>query len=270
MPSKLRCNDMLKRFRIFALLALLTTFFPKLCQANTLRILAPASLKESLTKCSHDYSVDHPDVHIQLSFGGSDIFATSILLGASVDLFISADRTQMLRVVKACKADAKEVHILLTNQLVIITCKNNDAGITNLQSLSEPRLRIAMAKDSVPAGAYALAMLNRANKIYGLNFQSKVMHNVVTEDLDVRQVLAHVALGQANAGFVYLTDAFVSSDKVSIINLPPALKTTATYSVAVLKTAMDVASAEMFMKFLLSAQAQKDFHERGFGPRPQK
>ena len=53
----------------------------------------------------------------------------------------------------------------------------------------------------MPVGSYTLQVLKN------MNLSDAVQRNVVSQETDVREVLAKVALGEADAGFVYSTDA---------------------------------------------------------------
>ena len=53
-----------------------------------------------------------------------------------------------------------------------------------------------------------------------MGLTSAVLANVVSRETDVREVLSKVALGEADAGFVYSTDAKTSPGKVTVIKVP--------------------------------------------------
>ena len=62
----------------------------------------------------------------------------------------------------------------------------------------------------MPVGSYTLQILKN------MNLSAAVLKNVVSQETDVREVLAKVALGEADAGFVYSTDAKTVPGKVNV------------------------------------------------------
>jgi molybdate transport system substrate-binding protein len=112
---------------------------------------------------------------------------------------------------------------------------------------------------SVPCGDYARTAF--AN----LGITAAAMKNVVSQTTDVTQTVADVALGQADAGFVYITDARAASGKVLVIRLPAKAKPGAKDFIAVVKSGKDQAAARAFVATVLSARGQATLAAAGFG-----
>jgi molybdate transport system substrate-binding protein len=120
--------------------------------------------------------------------------------------------------------------------------------------------KIVIGVPEVPIGTYTLEILEKA----GDDFKKKVLANVASRELNVRQVLAQVTLGEADAGIVYRTDALAGKDKVEIIEIPAKVNVVAEYPLAVLSKASQPAAARAFVDLLLSGEGQKRLATAGF------
>ena len=74
------------------------------------------------------------------------------------------------------------------------------------------------------------------------------------------------ALGEADAGFVYITDAKTVTDKVNVISLPAWAQPPVRYGITVIKTTSDRSAAVAFINKVLSPQGQAKLRASGFGP----
>src|SRR5688572_21310273 len=175
---------------------------------------------------------------------------TQIENGARADLFASADQNHMATLVKASLVAAPRV--FARNTPVIIVPQDNPAKVASFDDLPRAR-KLVIGVPEVPIGGYTVQILDNA----GAAFKQQVMANVVSRELNVRQVLAKVSLGEADAGIVYRTDAIAGKDKVRIIEIPAKVNVIAEYPVAVLSKAPQAAAARAFVDLLLSAEGQK-------------
>ena len=141
------------------------------------------------------------------SFGASSTLAAQITQGAPADVFASANTTIPDQLF-AKKLVLKPV-VFTRNRLVLVVPTSNPAGIHSVYDLKKQGVKLVIAAPSVPVGSYTLQVL----KQMGL---TSVLSNVVSRESDVRSVLSKVALGEADAGFVYSTDAKTVPGKVSV------------------------------------------------------
>jgi molybdate transport system substrate-binding protein len=146
------------------------------------------------------------------------------------------------------------------NTLVIVVPKSNPANIHNVYDLAKPGSKIVVANSAVPVGSYTLQILKN------MNLTSKVTPNFVSQETDVREVLAKVALGQADAGFVYSTDAQTVPDKVTVIKMPAWAQPKITYAMAVVSKSPNKADAQAFIDKILSKAGQAQMLKFGFLP----
>ena len=146
-----------------------------------------------------------------------------------------------------------------TNTLVLIVPKDNPAHITSVSDVTKPGVKLVICDATVPCGDYA------RNAFTNLDITSAAMKNVVSQTTDVTQTVAEVALGQADAGFVYATDADAAKGKVIPIRLPAQAKPRAKDYIAIVKSAPHPGAARAFLALVLSPAGQAKLRAAGFG-----
>ncbi|HEU5347921.1 MAG TPA: molybdate ABC transporter substrate-binding protein, partial [Ktedonobacterales bacterium] len=214
-------------------------------QPIKLTVFAAASLKGAFTDIGAAYRKAHPDVSITFNFAGSDTLAQQIIQGAPADLFASANTQQMDVVVKSSDIVGSGVSTFAHNRLVLIYPAANPAHIQTLRDIARPGVKLDLAARSVPVGQYTLDFLDKASAdpTFGPSYKTRALKNVVSYETDVKAVLAKVALGEADAGIVYTTDAATASGRVGTVAIPDALNSIALYPAGVVKTAKQAAAA---------------------------
>ena len=157
--------------------------------------------------------------------------------------------------------------IFLTNSLLVILPANNPANIQTLQDLARPGIKLVLAAEEVPAGKYARQVLANLDKdpAFASDFSTQVLANVVSNETDVKQVVAKVQLGEADAGIVYVSDAVAAPD-LKTIEIPTADNVIAKYPIAVLNNAQQPDLAAEFIAYVLSADGQATLKKWGFVP----
>jgi molybdate transport system substrate-binding protein len=199
------------------------------------------------------------DAHETYSFAGSNTLATQIKNGAPADVFASANMTlpTQLNQQHYC---SKPV-VFTRNTLVIVVPKSNPARVKNIYSLTKHGVKVDVAAVGVPVGTYTQQILNN------MNIAAAVNANVVSKDPDVRTVLAHVALGEVDAGFVYSTDAKTVPGQVKVIKIPAWAQPKVQYGICVVTASTHKTAAQAFIKHVLSKQGQAKLLAYGFLPR---
>ena len=194
----------------------------------------------------------------KFQFAGSDQLAFQITQGARADLFAAASPKypEQLYAQGLC---SKPV-VVATNTVVLIVPRANPARIHSVTDLRKPDVKIVIAGPTVPVGSYTLQVLKTMR-------MTDVLDNVVSRESDVRDVLAKVALGEADAGFVYATDARSVSRKVTVLRLPVWAQPNVAYGIAVVTASKQRAAAAAYLKMLLGKRAQAKFRAYGFLPR---
>ncbi len=199
------------------------------------------------------------DSQPRYSFAGSDTLAAQIQQGAPADVFAAAS-TKFPDQLFAQGLVEKPV-VFARNRLVLVTPQSNPAGIHSVYDLRKPGIKLVIAGPTVPVGSCTRTVLNNM----GL---SSVLSNVVSQEVDVRSVLAKVTLGEADAGFVYVTDALTVPGQVQTIQIPAWAQPKQSYEIAVVKGTSKRAGAVAFIKAVLSKRGQALMRKAGFLPPP--
>ena len=189
------------------------------------------------------------------SFGASSTLAAQITQGAPADVFASANTTIPAQLF--AKQLVQRPVVFTRNRLVFVVPTSNPAGIHSVYDLKKAGVKLVIAAPAVPVGSYTLQVL----KQMGL---TSVLANVVSRESDVRSVLSKVALGEADAGFVYSTDARTVPGKVRVFKIPAWAQPKVTYSLAVVSASGNKAAAQRFIREVLSKAGQKKMLAAGF------
>lgn len=230
-----------------------------------LTVLAAASLKAPLNEIARQFEAKRPDVRINLSFAGSQELATQINLGAPADAFFSADRAQMEVVVKSGNVDAKQVQPFATNQLTLLVSMGAGDRIKGLRDLGQSGLKVCMAGEKVPVGAYTRQMLKKASSKLGDPWLAQLHTNTVSLETNVSAVVSRVELDEVDAGFVYQTDAFQAKKSISR-TIPKEWNVRVQYFVAVPKDSKLATFAKQFVALVLGREGQTILAKYGFLP----
>ena len=222
-----------------------------------LNISAAASLQEAMVELEKEFKNINPDVKLTVNLGSSGSLMQQIQEGAPCDLFISAGAKQMDALVEDGTVEKDAVKTLLTNDLVLVAAKGEK--VDSLDALKTDDVeKIAIGDpESVPAGKYAKEGLDNT-KLYD-NVKDKL---VLAKD--VKEVLSWVQKGNADVGFVYLSDATGVDDVDVVLTTDADSHSEIAYPVAVLKDSKQAKVAQQFEDFLLSDTAQNILEKHGF------
>jgi molybdate transport system substrate-binding protein len=194
------------------------------------------------------------------SFAGSDQLAAQIRQGAPADVFAAASPKYPDQLY--ARGLVEKPVVFARNRLVLIVPPSNPAGIRSVYDLRKPGIKLVVGDPTVPAGSYTRAVLKN------LGLSASVLANVVSQEVDVRSVLAKVVLGEADAGFVYLTDALTVPGQVKTIAVPARAQPMQSYEIAIVKATGKHAAAAAFVKKVLGRAGQTLLRKAGFLPPP--
>lgn len=232
-----------------AVLALLVSGAPASTRADQRpTVLAAASLAEVLVGL---------DPAARTSFGGSNQLAQQIRQGFPFDVFLSASPVHTRAL--ASEGLVRRPVAFATNSLVLIVPRANPSRIVRVGDLAgRATLRLVVAGPKVPIGLYTREVLKRLRLL-------KVLRKTVSLEADVKGVVAKVALGEADAGFVYATDVRPVATKVRVIRLPAASQPDVTYEAAIATRPQSLKAAQGFLTALLGPDGRRALRAAGFG-----
>lgn len=224
-----------------------------------LTISAAASLTDAMKEIETNYELAHPYIELNFNFGASGALQQQIEQGAPADVFVSAATKNMNALVDEKLIASGDQKNLLQNSLVAIIPADSSNTVTSEKDLTADSIKtVAIGiPESVPAGTYAKEALTNAklwDQLEGKLVQGK----------DVRQVLQYVETGNADAGFVYKTDA-LTSDQVKIaFEVDKNSYTPANYPVGIIEGTKHRTEAEQFYTYLQTPEVLDVFAKYGF------
>lgn len=261
MNRSLRCAPM-----VLVLAALATR--PAAQEPQTLTVYAAASLTEAFRDLGKGLEQRHPGLTLRFNFAGSQQLTAQLEQGAPADVFASADQRSMDRAEEKGLVESK-YPVFARNRLVVIVPGTNPAHIERLEDLSRRGIKVVVAAEAVPAGKYSretLSMLARAPG-FPADYDRRVLANVVSQEENVKNVVAKVQLGEADAGLVYRSDVTPPvSRQVRVFDIPDQFNMIASYPIAVLKSAQNASAGRQFVALLLSNDGQQVLRRHGFLP----
>jgi molybdate transport system substrate-binding protein len=228
---------------------------------HELVVFEAASLKDAFAKLAQAFEQTNAGVKVVTNAVGSQELRAQIEHGAAADVVASADRKHMDALVKQGLVVSPSV--FTCNEPVIVVRTALGGSIKALADLPRAE-RIVIGTPEVPIGAYTLRILDRAAAKLGADFPQRVEAKVASRELNVRQVLAKVVLGEADAGVVYRSDAIAAAGKVAVVGIPPELNGTAEYPIAALAAAPHPDLARRWIDLVKSPAGAAALREAGF------
>jgi molybdate transport system substrate-binding protein len=230
---------------------------------ETITVSAAASLTEAFTDIASQYEAENPGTNVSLNFGGSGTLRMQIEGGAPVDVFASADESQMNTLGNEALIDNSSRKDFAQNTLVLIVPATSTLNITGLQDLADPQIKqIGIGNpDTVPVGNYSRSALTEAGVWDNLEQKKKL---VFAED--VKQVLVYVERGEVDAGFVYMTDAKTAEPGTIKVVTNVSVSTPVTYPIAAVSSSKNKEEGQKFLDFVTGEEGQKTLEKYGFTP----
>ena len=220
--------------------------------STTITVLAASSLTGTFTELADQFEADHPGVKVKLAFDSSATLAQQALDGAPADVLATADTATMDSAQDALDSDPA---VFATNTMVLVTPKGNPAGLTDFSDIDGGDVTWVACVDTAPCGKVAAALIA----------DNGVTTEPASLEVDVKAVLAKVTSDEADAGFVYATDAVAAGDTVQSFEIPKAEDEVTTYPIATLQQSGDPDLAQEFVDLVTSPAGQQVLSDAGFG-----
>ena len=209
-------------------------------------VYAASSLTEALPRI---------DTRPNYSFAGSNQLAFQIKQGAPADVFASASPSYTQALYR--EGLVERPRTFASNALVLAVPRSNPAGLRSVFDLRDKNVRLVVGSAAVPVGDYTRRVLRRL----GL---SDALDKVVSQEPDVKSIVGKVALGEADAGFVYRTDVRAASDRLRAIAIPAWAQPAVRYEVVVVRASRHRAEARRFVAALATPRARRLLRQAGF------
>ena len=220
---------------------------------SSLMVFAASSLTEVLPELGKAFAEETGNLDLSYSFGSSSDLAAQVLEGAPVDVFMSADESNMNRVVDGGEAHSDPM-VFATNTFSIILGSGNPLGIRSLEDLADPDLLVVVCAESSPCGKGAAEIFRKA----------KVAITPRSYEENVKSVVAKVVSGEADAGIVFATDILSARDESDGVPIPDALNVATKYSAVVTRESDNQDLAAAFIDFVAGDRGQSILAEFGF------
>jgi molybdate transport system substrate-binding protein len=210
-------------------------------------VFAASSLTDVFRAMQKPFAAEHDSYSLTFSFAGSQQLVAQLEQGAHADAIATADRVSMDGV--PARGPHRPPVVFAENRLVIAVGRGNPNGVRTLADLARPGLRVVLAAPAVPAGRYAREALGKAH--------------VTAHPVSLEDNVTKVALGEADAGVVYATDA-TAARGIDAVQIPDAANVRAEYLASALPFGDQRAGGEDFVSFLLSTRGQSILRRFGF------
>jgi molybdate transport system substrate-binding protein len=216
-------------------------------------VSAAASLTDAFADLEAAFEAAHPGVDVVLNLGGSSALRAQILEGAPVDVFASADKSNMDQVVAAGETIG-EARTFAENHLQIAVPPGNPAGVVGLEDFANEELLIGLCAEGVPCGDLARDSLDNAG----------VAPSIDSNEPGVRALLTKVEAGELDAAIIYATDVAASPGAVDGVEISDAFNVHTEYTIAVMAGSAGEKAATAFIDLVLSEAGQQIMIEHGF------
>ncbi len=235
--------------------------------AKTLTVFAAASLTDAFSEIAATFEINHPGTDVVLNFAGSQTLRLQIEQGARIDIFASANQNHAQALLE--QGLIQKPVIFTKNRLVVIVPSGNPAAVKTVTDLTQPGIKLILAHPTVPAGRYAHKVLAKlsSDPLLTPDISARILANLVSEEDNVKGVVAKVRLGEADAGIVYASEVTpAAADELETITIPTSVNVEATYPLAISSQSGQLELAQQFVDFVRSSKGQTILANHGFQP----
>jgi molybdate transport system substrate-binding protein len=243
---------------LFVLLALACAVGAGGAGAVSSHVTSPVSGLTIFAGSSMSTVLPQIDPNNTYSLGSTTTLGTQIANGAPADILMGANTTETALLYS--EGYVEQPVDFTRNTLAVVVPKNNPANIQSIYDLEKPGVTIDEAASSVPVGSYTVTVLNQM----GIN--PAIQANVVSQETSDANVVSKVALGEVDAGFVYLSDYVTDPSQLTLITVPAWAQPKITYALAIVKSSTHQAADQQWVNEILSPAGQSYFVKDGFLP----
>ena len=232
-------------------------------EGGGITVLAASSLTDAFGELAGIFEEQNPGTEVSTSFAASSELSAQIQQGAPADVFASASEKNMDAAVGEDLVG--ETAVFARNRPVVIVPEGDPAGVGEFEGLAGADAQIVLAEEGVPIADYAMEVLANADAEYGGGFGENVTEKIVSREANVRAAANRVALGEADATFVYASDVTPDiRDRVEVLDIPEEVNVVATYPIAPVRASENPEMAQAWVDLVLSDEGQDVLEEHGF------
>ncbi len=240
------------------LLFAIAVALPVPARAQALSVSADSSLAEAVRELARAFESTHAGVTVTLDSAPAGVLLEKLARGSKFDVFVSADLDTLHSGASRRLLSPGPPRVLAGNTIVLVVAAGAAAAPQRLADLTRPEVqRIAIGRvASVPAGRHAREAIDVERQWPALQ------RKVVFAD-SVAQVLEMVVRGEADAGFVYRTDAAAAAG-VRVAFTPESPANPVRHAAALVAGSAQEALARDFLAALAAPAARQVFARRGY------
>jgi molybdate transport system substrate-binding protein len=216
-------------------------------------VFAASSLTEAFTEMGNAFKAANPAAQVTFNFAGSGDLVTQITQGAPADVFVSADDSNMKKLIDAAENASAPV-VIARNSMEILVEKGNPKAIKGVADLAKSNTIVVLCAATVPCGKNAAAVLTKA---------AVTLTPASLED-KVKGVVTKVSAGEADAGIVFVTDVNSAGAGAEGVKIPDDINVISSYPIVVTKEAKNAQAAQAFVDFVGSGPGQAILAKYGF------
>jgi molybdate transport system substrate-binding protein len=245
---------------LLAALCLTASSCQKPVAEESLTVFAAASLQRVFEDLGAQFRSAHPSAQLTFQFAGTQTLATQIEHGARADVFAAADEKHLLRLSRMGRIASSAP--FAGNEVVLVVDADSAPLLTTFEDLPGAD-RIVVGTPEVPIGEYTQQILAAASKTLGSQFSNLVNAKVVSKELSVAQVLNKIALGEAQAGFVYRSDVVHLANRIRVIAIPRMYQVPVTYLMGTIRGTKHPALADDWVALVHSPVGRERLQAAG-------
>ncbi len=235
-----------------------------------LEIYAANSLTDAMNEAQEAYTKENPNVTFKDSqYEASGTLVQKMEAGGKPDIFISANKKNMDKVVEDDLVAEDAVFDMFKNDLVIVTAEDSEVNDITLAEVCDGNYTISVGDKNVPAGTYAKQALYTVgcytNETGTDGEIAGPIKGLVTEADKVGSVCSYAQSGEVDFGFVYSSDVMRYDGVKSVCIVPGDTHKPIIYPAAVTKDSEHADAAKAFLTWCQEdPEAQKIWQKWGF------
>ncbi|MGD9778970.1 molybdate ABC transporter substrate-binding protein [Methanomethylovorans sp.] len=228
-------------------------------QKTAITVSASAVMTEAFTDMEKEFEADNSGIDLIMNFGNAGSLRMQIEGGAPIDVFAPADviHMDMLASKRLVYNDSRKDFAGST--LVMIVPKGNVLNLTSIEDLSKPEVKKIALSDTEAStvGRYTKQSLMEEG------LWNSVQNKLLTGDT-VKNSLVFVERGEADAGFVFMTDvSSAQPDTIEVVSSVP-VSMPIVYPISIVSATQHPKESQLFIDFVTGEKGRYILEQYGF------